>query len=167
MSDVGKELEQLVRERFSQRPGAEHLLDDLVEIIRISVDAGRSEAADEIASLRAQLAQSRTSKSYQKDRAVKARRAQQNLAQGIDYWKDRADKAETQLASARKALEWRTDFENAPSPCIGWCVFPAGQEVRQIWRHPHLKDQWSAYGVTQEVKAWQPLPALTDENKKV
>jgi hypothetical protein len=60
------------------------------------------------------------------------------------------------------ALEngWRTDFENAPSPCIGWCTPPAGDDVRQIWRHPHAKDQWSAHGVTQTVKAWQPLPII-------
>lgn len=55
---------------------------------------------------------------------------------------------------------WRTDFENAPSPCIGWCTTPAGDDVRQIWRHSHLKDQWTAHSITQTVKAWQPLPSI-------
>lgn len=83
----------------------------------------------------------------------------------IDLMNENA-RLKERLECARKALEWRTDFENAPSPCIGWCVFPAGEEARQIWRHPSLKDQWSAHGVTQEVKAWQPLPALTDDLQK-
>jgi hypothetical protein len=55
---------------------------------------------------------------------------------------------------------WRTDFENAPSPCIGWCTPPAGDVVRQIWHDPYRKGEWSAHGVTQTVKAWQPLPAI-------
>jgi hypothetical protein len=55
---------------------------------------------------------------------------------------------------------WRTDFENAPSPCIGWCVFPAGEEARQIWHWPGTTDRWSSHGMQQTVKAWQPLPAL-------
>lgn len=55
---------------------------------------------------------------------------------------------------------WRTDFENAPSPCIGWCTPPAGDDVRQIWRHSHLKGQWTAHSITQAVKAWQPMPSI-------
>lgn len=51
---------------------------------------------------------------------------------------------------------WRTDFENAPSPCIGWCVFPAGEEARQVWRGPR---GWSSHSITQDVRAWQPMPA--------
>lgn len=58
------------------------------------------------------------------------------------------------------ASPWRTDFENAPSPCIGWCTPPAGDDVRKIWRHPHLKGAWSAHSVTQTVKAWQPMPLI-------
>ncbi len=55
---------------------------------------------------------------------------------------------------------WRTDFDNAPSPCIGWCTPPAGDVVRQIWRHPQVKGLWSALGVSQDVKAWQPMPSI-------
>lgn len=57
MSEQGKELEELATEHISQWPGAGQLLADLVEIIRISVEAGKSDAADEVASLRAQLAE--------------------------------------------------------------------------------------------------------------
>lgn len=121
----------------------------------IAITRERDEAKDaELASLRAQLAES--------ERRVRVLQAHPSER----YWEGRWRDADAALASARKALEWRTDFENAPSPCIGWCVFPAGEEARQIWRHPSLKDQWSAHGVTQEVKAWQPLPALTDEQQK-
>lgn len=55
---------------------------------------------------------------------------------------------------------WRTDFENAPSPCIGWCTPPAGDDVRQIWRHPRDKNHWTAHSITQIVKAWQPMPSI-------
>ena len=70
------------------------------------------------------------------------------------------EKIKAEIERLRAGTQWRTDFENAPSPCIGWCSPPAGDDVRQIWRHPHLKDQWSAHGVTQTVKAWQPLPII-------
>lgn len=63
-------------------------------------------------------------------------------------------------APAQQTL-WRTDFENAPSPCIGWCAPSAGDEVRQIWRHPYIKGGWSAHGAQQNVKAWQPLPPFS------
>ena len=55
---------------------------------------------------------------------------------------------------------WRIDFENAPSPCLGWCMPPSGDEVRQIWRHPREKNQWTAHSLTQVVRAWQPLPTI-------
>lgn len=58
------------------------------------------------------------------------------------------------------ATPWRTDLENAPSPCIGWCSPPAGDVVRQIWHDPYRKGEWSAHGVTQTVKAWQALPSM-------
>lgn len=56
--------------------------------------------------------------------------------------------------------KWRTDFEDAPSPCLGWCTPPSGDDVRQIWRHPRDKSQWTAHSITQTVKAWQPLPTI-------
>lgn len=59
-----------------------------------------------------------------------------------------------------RATAWRTDLENAPSPCIGWCTPPAGDDVRQIWRHPRDKNQWTSHSITQSVKAWQPLPLI-------
>lgn len=56
---------------------------------------------------------------------------------------------------------WRTDFENAPSPCLGWCTPPSGDVVRQIWRRSYAKGEWTAHSVTQTVKAWQPLPSVS------
>jgi hypothetical protein len=58
--------------------------------------------------------------------------------------------------------EPRTDFENAPSPCLGWCVFGTGKDAewRMIWRTPwHGRDgSWSAHGCPQDVRAWLPMP---------
>lgn len=79
----------------------------LVEILRSSDQNPRSwnqEAADEIDRLRAELAQSKESKDYQKERAVSSRRSQQDLAKGIDHWRERAEKAEARLASANERV---------------------------------------------------------------
>lgn len=70
------------------------------------------------------------------------------------------------VATARAALEaafgkmWRKDFENAPSPCLGECIFPAGREVRMVWRNEWRgKTSWEAHGCEQTVARWCLLPS--------
>lgn len=42
-----------------------------------------------------------------------------------------------------------------PRRCLGWCLFPAGAEWREVER---LGDNWSAYGMTQHVTHRRPFP---------
>lgn len=81
---------------------------------------------------------------------------QRAIARGIH----RAEKKERALAEAPLPNGWRRDLENAPSPCLGWCIFPAGEEVRMIYRHRHDAGSWTAYSITQTVFAWQELPRI-------
>jgi hypothetical protein len=62
---------------------------------------------------------------------------------------------------------WRKDFKKAPDRCLGWCKFPAGEEVRIIHRSPYVPGAWSAYGSIQEVVAWQPIPAIPPADRQV
>lgn len=113
MSDSGKEIEQLARERISRWPGTEQFLADIVEIIRISVDAGKSDATDQIASLRTQRdgAVEGCDVALARVLELEAQLAEEKAkhALTIQYLEQTETneilKLRNQLASARKALE--------------------------------------------------------------
>ena len=43
-----------------------------------------------------------------------------------------------------------------PRRCLGWCVFPAGAEWREVYRR--YDGVWTAYGKEQQVTHWMPFP---------
>lgn len=50
---------------------------------------------------------------------------------------------------------WTHRQGHDPRRCLGWCLFPAGAEWREVeW----LGDNWTAYGLRQEVTHWLPMP---------
>lgn len=57
-------------------------------------------------------------------------------------------------------MKWKTNFKKAPSPCLGWCRMPAGDEVRVIYRSTNAPGIWTSHGLGQEVIGWQPLPTI-------
>lgn len=68
--------------------------------------------------------------------------------------------------------EWKP-IDTAPKArgtrIIGWCKFPAGQEVRIIENSPaYMSDPeavlWEAYGCPQDVTHWMPLPDAPHED---
>lgn len=56
---------------------------------------------------------------------------------------------------------WRDDMENAPSPCLGVCVFPNdGPTVRIVYRRVwHGAVEWTTHGIAIRATHWMPLPA--------
>lgn len=62
-------------------------------------------------------------------------------------------------------MNWQP-IETAPNErgakILGWCVFPAGAEVRFCEnRRPFVGSKeavWEAYGLPQKVTHWMPLP---------
>ena len=56
---------------------------------------------------------------------------------------------------------WRTDMKNAPSPCLGVCVFPNdGPTVRIVYRRVwNGAVEWTTHGIAIRATHWMPLPA--------
>lgn len=68
--------------------------------------------------------------------------------------------------TAFQAEAWQP-IETAPkergAKILGWCVYPAGAEVRLCQNAPAYTSvpgatRWEAYGMSQQVTHWQPLP---------
>lgn len=66
----------------------------------------------------------------------------------------------------RHEREWR-DMSTAPvergARILGWCVYPAGAECRIVVNSPPYMSpkgaiRWEAYGISQNVTHWMPLP---------
>lgn len=70
--------------------------------------------------------------------------------------------------------EWQP-IETAPTErgakILGWCVYPAGAEVRLCQNVPAYTARagatsWDAHGCIQKVTHWMPLPAPPTPNKE-
>ena len=76
------------------------------------------------------------------------------------------DEAMRAAITAYQAEAWQP-IETAPkergAKILGWCVYPAGAEVRLCQNAPAYTSapgstRWEAYGMAQQVTHWQPLP---------